>query len=150
MLGAIAVAALSAWLTLREARWYLGPITNWPPVSIAGFRQADRAWMGARVSLWRAKSACSDCWQTISPRQENTMNNLPTADQGWLNKVPEVTLSFWIIKIMSTTVGETGADFLAVNAGLGQGVTRTVMARCWQPPCSCSCVPVATPLGFTG
>ncbi len=50
--------------------------------------------------------------------------------QNWplLNKVPEVTLSFWIIKIMCTTVGETGADFLAVNAGLGQGVTRTVMA----------------------
>jgi len=46
----------------------------------------------------------------------------------WLNKVPEVTLSFWIIKIMSTTVGETGADFLAVNAGWGQGVTRTFMA----------------------
>ena len=54
------------------------------------------------------------------------------ASQGenWplFNKVPEVTLSFWIIKIMCTTVGETGADFLAVNAGLGQGVTRTVMA----------------------
>ena len=32
----------------------------------------------------------------------------------WLNKVPEVALSFWVIKIMSTTVGETGADFLAV------------------------------------
>ena len=46
---------------------------------------------------------------------------------NWLNKVPEVTLSFWIIKIMSTTVGETGADFLAVNAGLGQGVTRAMM-----------------------
>lgn len=44
-----------------------------------------------------------------------------------LNKVPEVTLAFWIIKIMSTTVGETGADFLAVNAGLGQGLTRAVM-----------------------
>ena len=28
---------------------------------------------------------------------------------------------------MSTTVGETGADFLAVNAGFGQGLTRTVM-----------------------
>jgi hypothetical protein len=27
-----------------------------------------------------------------------------------LNKVPEVTLAFWVIKIMSTTVGETGAD----------------------------------------
>lgn len=57
------------------------------------------------------------------------MNNLPTVRASdWLNKVPEVTLSFWIIKIMSTTVGETGADFLAVNAGFGQGLTRTVMA----------------------
>lgn len=46
----------------------------------------------------------------------------------WLTKVPEITLSFWIIKIMSTTVGETGADFLAVDAGFGQGVTRSVMA----------------------
>ncbi len=45
---------------------------------------------------------------------------------AWLIKVPEITLSFWIIKIMCTTVGETGADFLAVNAG--QGVTRSVMA----------------------
>lgn len=45
-----------------------------------------------------------------------------------LNKVPEVTLSFWIIKIMSTTVGETGADYLAVNAGLGQIATDGIMA----------------------
>ena len=29
-----------------------------------------------------------------------------------LNKVPEVTLYFWIIKILCTTVGETAADFL--------------------------------------
>jgi uncharacterized membrane-anchored protein len=44
-----------------------------------------------------------------------------------LNKVPDLTLSFWIIKILSTTVGETGADFLAVNAGWGPSVTRVVM-----------------------
>ncbi|MBN3808953.1 hypothetical protein [Paraburkholderia sp. Ac-20347] len=43
------------------------------------------------------------------------------------NKVPEIMLAFWIIKILSTTVGETGADYLAVNAGWGQGVTRVVM-----------------------
>jgi uncharacterized membrane-anchored protein len=30
-----------------------------------------------------------------------------------LNKVPEVTLIFRTIKILSTTVGETGADYLA-------------------------------------
>jgi uncharacterized membrane-anchored protein len=45
-----------------------------------------------------------------------------------LNKVPEVTLAFWIIKIMSTTVGETGADYLAVHVGLGRTVTNCVMA----------------------
>jgi uncharacterized membrane-anchored protein len=56
------------------------------------------------------------------------MNTLTThSTTTWLNKVPEVTLSFWIIKIMSTTVGETGADFMAVSAGFGQGITRTVM-----------------------
>jgi uncharacterized membrane-anchored protein len=35
------------------------------------------------------------------------------------NKVPEVTLYFWVIKIMCTTVGETAADYLNVNLGLG-------------------------------
>lgn len=40
-----------------------------------------------------------------------------------LNKVPEVTLFFWIIKIMCTTVGETAADYLNVN--LGFGLTNT-------------------------
>lgn len=44
-----------------------------------------------------------------------------------LNKVPEVTLIFWIIKIMSTTVGETGADYLAVHVGLGTTVTAAIM-----------------------
>ena len=44
-----------------------------------------------------------------------------------LNKVPEVTLAFWIIKIMSTTVGETGADYLAVHVGLGTATTGGIM-----------------------
>ncbi len=47
---------------------------------------------------------------------------------GLLNKVPEVTLAFWIIKIMSTTVGETGADYLAVHVGLGTTITGAIMA----------------------
>lgn len=45
-----------------------------------------------------------------------------------LNKVPAVTLIFWVIKIMSTTVGETGADYLAVHVGLGVAATDLVMA----------------------
>lgn len=52
----------------------------------------------------------------------------PTTKADWLNKVPEVALAFWVIKIMSTTVGETFADFLAVDAGLGLGITTAAMA----------------------
>jgi uncharacterized membrane-anchored protein len=40
-----------------------------------------------------------------------------------LNKVPEVTLYFWIIKVLCTTVGETASDYLASNVGLG--LTKT-------------------------
>ncbi|HEY8016467.1 MAG TPA: hypothetical protein VIE35_11570, partial [Dongiaceae bacterium] len=35
------------------------------------------------------------------------------------NKVPEVTIYFWIIKVMATTVGETAADLLSVRLNLG-------------------------------
>jgi uncharacterized membrane-anchored protein len=45
-----------------------------------------------------------------------------------LNKVPEVTLIFWVIKIMSTTVGETGADYLAIHIGIGTADTTIIMA----------------------
>lgn len=44
-----------------------------------------------------------------------------------LNKVPYVTLYFWIIKILATTVGETGADFLNIRLGLGLNGTSVVM-----------------------
>lgn len=44
-----------------------------------------------------------------------------------LNKVPEVTLTFWLIKMMSTTVGETAADFLIFNLHLGLTVTSLLM-----------------------
>lgn len=44
-----------------------------------------------------------------------------------INKVPAITLGFWLIKVLTTTVGETVADYLAVDAGFGQTITRTVM-----------------------
>src|ERR1700712_1233904 len=48
----------------------------------------------------------------------------PTARQ-MLNKVPEVTLYFWIIKILCTTVGESFADY--INETLGFGLTNTTL-----------------------
>jgi len=43
------------------------------------------------------------------------------------NKVPEVTLFFWVIKVLCTTVGETFADFLNVNLNFGLTGTSIVM-----------------------
>lgn len=53
----------------------------------------------------------------------------PSTTPSWkamLNKVPEVTLYFWIIKILCTTVGETAADFLNVNLNFGLTGTSIV------------------------
>jgi uncharacterized membrane-anchored protein len=44
------------------------------------------------------------------------------------NKVPEITIYFWIIKVLATTVGESAADFLNENVGLGLGYTTLLMA----------------------
>lgn len=42
-----------------------------------------------------------------------------TPARGSTNKVPEVTLVFWAIKIVATTLGETGADAVSMSLELG-------------------------------
>ncbi len=54
-------------------------------------------------------------------------NSVANTARKMLNKVPEVTLYFWIIKILCTTVGETFADFLNTNLNLGLTGTSVVM-----------------------
>lgn len=44
-----------------------------------------------------------------------------------LSKVPEVTIFFWIIKVLCTTVGETFSDFINENLGLGLINTTILM-----------------------
>jgi uncharacterized membrane-anchored protein len=46
----------------------------------------------------------------------------------FLSKVPEVTVFFWIIKVLATTVGETFADYLSFTLGFGLTVTTVVMS----------------------
>lgn len=43
------------------------------------------------------------------------------------SKVPEVTIFFWIIKVLCTTVGETFSDFINVNLGVGLVHTTIIM-----------------------
>jgi len=43
------------------------------------------------------------------------------------NRVPKVTLDFWLIKLMAVTMGETAADYLSVKVGLGLTGVSLVM-----------------------
>jgi len=44
------------------------------------------------------------------------------------SKVPEVTLVFWIVKILATTLGETGGDALSTSMNLGYLVSTAIFA----------------------
>ena len=41
------------------------------------------------------------------------------SSQAVVSKVPAVTLGFWLIKILATTLGETGGDAVTMTLGLG-------------------------------
>lgn len=43
------------------------------------------------------------------------------------NRVPKVTVDFWLIKLLAVTMGETAADYLGVNMGLGLTATSILM-----------------------
>jgi uncharacterized membrane-anchored protein len=45
-----------------------------------------------------------------------------------VNRVPKVTVDFWLIKLMAVTMGETAADYLGVNLGLGLTNTTLIMS----------------------
>ena len=47
------------------------------------------------------------------------MTKLPA---GTLSKVPEVTLGFWLIKVLATTLGETGGDAVTMSMDLGYAI----------------------------
>jgi uncharacterized membrane-anchored protein len=43
-----------------------------------------------------------------------------------LSKVPEITLTFWVIKIIATTLGETGGDALSMSVNLGYAISSII------------------------
>ena len=57
-----------------------------------------------------------------------TMSDRGFGLRRMLNKVPEVTLYFWVIKVLCTTVGETASDYLSDNVGLGLTKTTFITA----------------------
>jgi uncharacterized membrane-anchored protein len=50
----------------------------------------------------------------------------PRTSDEILSKVPRATLAFWGIKILATTLGETGGDALSMQLNLGYGIATLV------------------------
>jgi len=50
-----------------------------------------------------------------------------SAGTAVLSKVPEVVLGFWVIKILATTLGETGGDMLSMSMNLGYAVSTMIL-----------------------
>ena len=44
-----------------------------------------------------------------------------------MNKLPQVTLVFWIMKIAATTLGETGGDLLAQTMNVGYLLSSIIL-----------------------
>jgi uncharacterized membrane-anchored protein len=65
-------------------------------------------------------------WRVMTTNTEE-LGATASRSQQMLSKVPEVTIYFWIIKILCTTVGETAADFLNTNLNMGLTNTSYVM-----------------------
>ena len=80
-----------------------------------------------RCTFRRRSGRCGDVGIVTSAVHTSAPTSVPNrrrpSARAMLNKVPEVTLYFWIIKVLCTTVGETAADYL--NENLGLGLTKT-------------------------
>ena len=83
-------------------------------------------------------------------------------DDGARSKVPAITAGFWVVKLLATTVGETGGDALSMTLDLGYAVasliyvgffavalTAQVRARRYHPAIYWSVVVATTTVGTT-
>jgi uncharacterized membrane-anchored protein/signal transduction histidine kinase len=93
---------------------------------------------GLRVSLsfpaaeGSAHTNCPPSAQTmVRPRQPQILQEKDSMTKTFhvaVSKVPMVTLGFWIIKIVATTLGETGGDAITMTLGLGYLIGTAIFA----------------------
>lgn len=64
---------------------------------------------------------------TTSPAVKRPPNGCPAADEPAPDRVPPVTVDFWLALLMAVAMGEPVADYLVVNTGLGLTTTSLIM-----------------------
>src|SRR5207342_1347963 len=85
--------------------------------------RTQRAVHGAVQVLLRRSVPQSALMSTLTLKRHLAAG---TPARRMLNKVPEVTVYFWVIKVLCTTVGETASDYLSENVGLGLTTTTFI------------------------
>jgi uncharacterized membrane-anchored protein len=65
---------------------------------------------------------------SLDHRKGNLVSLVPFASPITASKVPEVTLAFWIIKVLATTLGETGGDAVTMSMNLGYLIGTAIFA----------------------
>ncbi|MGI9102387.1 MAG: COG4705 family protein [Terriglobales bacterium] len=63
----------------------------------------------------------------IKPEAEKLVyDEVADGARAVLSKVPEVTIAFWMVKILATTLGETGGDALSMTLQLGYAISTLI------------------------
>lgn len=44
-----------------------------------------------------------------------------------MNKLPQITIAFWIMKICATTLGETAGDLLSMTLNIGYAISSVIL-----------------------
>src|SRR5262249_37284637 len=79
-----------------------------------------------------------------------TRRRLRMNDRIETSKVPEVTLIFWIIKVLATTLGETGGDAVSMSMTLGYAVSSAIFVALFLIPVTAQLSPRNSPPSLSG
>src|ERR1700678_2489748 len=95
--------------------------TKLSPLSTSSAIFAGQSTLSGRPGASRGPTTTHD--------SEPVMPDRPIAediDAASRSKVPAITLSFWLIKILATTLGETGGDAVSMSLNLGYAVSSII------------------------
>lgn len=91
----------------------------------SGFCAVGRLRVAAAVDSARGNGDAWGLRVTLNEDSAVRSTRATVADEA-LSKAPAVTLAFWIVKILATTLGETGGDAVSMQLGLGYAVASLI------------------------
>jgi uncharacterized membrane-anchored protein len=83
--------------------------------------------MSERTSMTAPSGGLQGFWARGTASENSGDFTVQETLKSAFSKVPEVTLGFWIIKILATTLGETGGDMLSMSMNLGYALSTVIL-----------------------